>query len=360
MIGPLRVLLTTDAVGGVWRYTVDLAAGLDAAGHACLVLGAGPEPDQAQRAECGAWRRSRLTWTPYALDWTDQTYEARAAQANLEAHARHWRADVVHLHLPSQADSLPRDVTVVAVAHSCHPTWWRAAGQGPMPHAWRQSFERNRAGLSRADRIIAPSRAHADALRAVYGPLDRLTVIHNAAGPPEPPATKQPTILAAGRWWDTAKNARTLDQAARDLTWPVAFAGPLTAPEGAKFTPVHARSIGNLTSAELRRQLAMAAIFVSPSLYEPFGLAVLEAAAHRCALVLADIPTFRELWTGAALFADPRDPACFARAIESLATDEPRRHHLAQAAEQTARRFTHERQRRAILAAYEQLLSVAA
>ena len=43
-------------------------------------------------------------------------------------------------------------------------------------------------------------------------------------------------------------------------------------------------------------------IFVSVSRYEPFGLAVLEAAHAGCALVLSDIPTFRELWQGAASF----------------------------------------------------------
>jgi glycogen synthase len=39
----------------------------------------------------------------------------------------------------------------------------------------------------------------------------------------------------------------------------------------------------------------------------------------RCALVLADIPTFRELWDGAAIFIDPDDPAALALAIDWLA-----------------------------------------
>jgi glycosyltransferase involved in cell wall biosynthesis len=64
-----------------------------------------------------------------------------------------------------------------------------------------------------------------------------------------------------------------------------------------------------------------AAIFVSPALYEPFGLGVLEAASSGCALVLADIPTFRELWDGAAVFADPRDAAALTQAIATLCRD---------------------------------------
>jgi glycosyltransferase involved in cell wall biosynthesis len=56
-------------------------------------------------------------------------------------------------------------------------------------------------------------------------------------------------------------------------------------------------------------------------LYEPFGLTVLEAAISRCALVLSDIPTFRELWDGAALFVDPRKPADLHAALEYLTRD---------------------------------------
>ena len=52
---------------------------------------------------------------------------------------------------------------------------------------------------------------------------------------------------------------------------------------------------------------------------------MLEAASAGCALVLSDIPTFRELWDGAALFVDPRDAQGFARAIEDRIADLPDR-----------------------------------
>jgi glycosyltransferase involved in cell wall biosynthesis len=63
-------------------------------------------------------------------------------------------------------------------------------------------------------------------------------------------------------------------------------------------------------------------VFAHPALYEPFGLAVLEAGRHGCALVLSDVPTLRELWDGAALFAAPHDPAQF-RAHFSRLIDRP-------------------------------------
>jgi glycosyltransferase involved in cell wall biosynthesis len=69
-----------------------------------------------------------------------------------------------------------------------------------------------------------------------------------------------------------------------------------------------------MSAQGVRRTFAQARIFASSALYEPFGLTVLEAAQARCALVLSDIPTFRELWDGAALFAPARDARAFAEA----------------------------------------------
>ncbi len=65
-----------------------------------------------------------------------------------------------------------------------------------------------------------------------------------------------------------------------------------------------------------------AAIFAHPARYEPFGLAVLEAAMAGCALVLGDIPTLRELWDGAAVFVAPGRPDRLGEALAALAADE--------------------------------------
>jgi glycosyltransferase involved in cell wall biosynthesis len=65
----------------------------------------------------------------------------------------------------------------------------------------------------------------------------------------------------------------------------------------------------------LRRLYREAAVYAHPALYEPFGLTVLEAALSGCALVLADIPTLRELWGPVATFVPPRDEAALATAV---------------------------------------------
>jgi glycosyltransferase involved in cell wall biosynthesis len=103
-----------------------------------------------------------------------------------------------------------------------------------------------------------------------------------------------------------------------------------------------------------------AAIFFSPALYEPFGLAVLEAAARGCALVLSDIPNFRELWAGTALLVPPRDPRGFATAINRLAENPLEREALGQRAATRAREFTLARQAEQVRQVYAAALGAEA
>jgi hypothetical protein len=63
----LRVLQTLDAVGGVWRYALDLARGLAPLGVETAFLGFGPPPSPAARAE--ALALGALDWSDQPLDW---------------------------------------------------------------------------------------------------------------------------------------------------------------------------------------------------------------------------------------------------------------------------------------------------
>ncbi|MFA7430262.1 MAG: glycosyltransferase, partial [Rhodospirillaceae bacterium] len=136
---------------------------------------------------------------------------------------------------------------------------------------------------------------------------------------------KDPMVLAAGRVWDEAKNLALLGTVAERIDWPVAVAGDAVAPVGGHRLLPGVQALGRLSAPAMARQMARAAVFASPARYEPFGLAVLEAALSGCALVLSDIPTFRELWGGAAEFVPPDDPAAWAAALNGLARDDARR-----------------------------------
>ncbi|GAA4886867.1 MSMEG_0565 family glycosyltransferase [Actinomycetospora straminea] len=71
--------------------------------------------------------------------------------------------------------------------------------------------------------------------------------------------------------------------------------------------------LGPVDDAELPGLVAGAAVFAFPSTKEGFGLAAMEALAAGVPLVTRDLPVLREVFAGAARFAD--GPAGFAREI---------------------------------------------
>jgi glycosyltransferase involved in cell wall biosynthesis len=78
--------------------------------------------------------------------------------------------------------------------------------------------------------------------------------------------------------------------------------------------------------------------FVYPSLNETFGLPLLEAMACGCPVVTSDTSAMPETAGGAAVLADPKDPASIARAIVEAAG--PRRDRLREAGLRRASQFT--------------------
>ncbi len=350
----LRVLQTLDAVGGVWRYAMDLAQALRSQGVRTVFLGFGPPPSPAQAEEAQAL--GPLDWADAPLDWLASEPGEVAAVPDLVARAaRRHAVDLLHLNLPTQAAGLDAGRPVLVTSHSCVATWFRAVRGARLPPSWDWQGDLNARGLAAASCVVAPSRAHADALEACYGPIRSLRVVPNATRAPEGRLPEQPFIVASGRWWDEGKGGATLDAAAGLANWPVRLLGPAQGANGTVFVPQHARLEGELSHGHAVALMREAGIFVSPSCYEPFGLAVAEAARAGLPLVLSDIPTFRELWDGVALFVPPRDPEALAVALDRLAADPTERRRLGEAARLRSRRFTPEAQARAMLDVYETL-----
>ena len=109
-------------------------------------------------------------------------------------------------------------------------------------------------------------------------------------------------MLTAGRLWDEGKGVAWLDRAVPGLGMPVQAAGPVQGPSGGMAAFPNLTLLGTLDTASMAQASADASVYASMAIYEPFGLAVLEAAQAGCALVLRDIPSARELWDGAAVF----------------------------------------------------------
>lgn len=352
---PRRILMTLDAVGGVWRYSLDLASQLVARGWNVVFAGFGPAPDETQASE--ARSIAPLVWLPGPLDWmATRPEELRDVSRQLSVLADDFDVDLLQLNLPSQAAFLETRRPVLTVSHSCVPTWFRAVRRSDPPEDWAWHEDVNREGFKRADLVVAPSASHAEALVETYGSLRGLRVVHNASRAETWQVTsKKPYVFAAGRWWDDGKNGAVLDTAAAKSQWPVVMAGPWLGPNGQVAHSHHAQAIGSLSHSDTMARSAEAAVFVSPSLYEPFGLSVLEAARAGSALVLSDIPVYRELWDGVALFADAREPDEFAAAINCLAKSSERRRELGRRARERSLTFSVERQASEMDALYRHL-----
>lgn len=314
-----RVLMTVDAIGGVWTFALELARGLTADGGEVLLAVIGPAPDAAQRAEAAAIAGLSLAETGLGLEWQDRAGPLQPqACRELLTLERTFRPDLVHCNGFREA-AAGFAAPVVLTAHSCVATWWQACRGEPLPPDWSDYARGVRAGLAAASAVVAPTESYRCALARAWGTALPVRVVRNGldlAAPPIP-ARRRPIVLAAGRLWDDAKNVAALAGIAPELPWPVLLAGD---PPAAGLAGV--RHLGRLSRAELRRLMAEAAIFVAPARYEPFGLAILEAAAAGCALVLGRVPSLVELWGDAARLVPPDDPSALRDTLLDLIGDE--------------------------------------
>ena len=316
----LRILMTLDAVGGVWRYSMDLCHALQSLGHKVIFAGLGPPPSAAQRQEAEAI--GTLIWGTAPLDWMARDERALDGVGPwLQALASQHHVNLMHLNLPSQALGTVGRVPRVVVTHSCLATWFDAVKGCPVPERLGWQAELTRLGLRAADVAVAPSCAHAEATAKVLGVDGIITVPNGSRVPPRPHMQTIGQIVSAGRWWDDGKNGIVLDEAAGLMRQSVMMIGACTGPDGQSFVAKHARAVGPLPYDQTQMQIAQASVFVSPSRYEPFGLAALEAARASRPLLLADIPVYREIWEGAASFFDPMDPAALAAKVDWLISD---------------------------------------
>ena len=334
----MKLLMTCDAVGGVWQYANALADALTGQGVEVLLAVLGPAPDPSLPRPAGV----RVVETGLPLDWLasgpDEVLRAgRAIAALSDEH----RVDMIHLNSPALAAAGPFPAPVVAVAHGCVGTWWAAAnGTEPDPaYAWHG--ELMRAGLLAADAVVAPSAAYAATVQRHYALPSLPIAVHNGGAPLALPGEGQADhVLTAGRLWDRVKNTDLLDQVASRLSVSFRAAGPIAAPHGETVAPRHLALLGALSEDALTAEYAARPIFVSAARFEPFGLAVLEAAQAGCPLVLSGIDTFRELWTGAALFVPDDTPEAYLAALDRVRTEPGLREHLSEAARLRAARYT--------------------
>jgi len=186
--------------------------------------------------------------------------------------------------------------------------------------------------VARCPLLIAVSEATKADLVACYRVApDRVRVVHNGGGeaPASRPATTSdvpagPYVLQVGRIEARKNQAAALAAVERLDGVRLVVAGPVRDSElGARLRDSKRCVVtGRVDAAELEALYAHAAAVVVPSLYEGFGLPVLEAMARGKSVVAARNSSLPEVGGDAAVYIDdPNDAGALAAALETAMRD---------------------------------------
>jgi glycosyltransferase involved in cell wall biosynthesis len=215
----------------------------------------------------------------------------------------------------------------------------------------------------RSHRIITPSVSTRDDLvRLLKVPPEKIDVVPEGVGSTPAAATPEPELRERLGLGDrsvvlTASAKRPHKNLLRLLeTWallppadrPVLVLPGYSTPHerelreraGALGIEGDTRFVGWVSTADLEGLYRLASCFVYPSLYEGFGLPVLEAMARGLPVACSDRASLSEVAGTAARIFDPEDPRAIADAVEELLADPRARERLRAAGREQARRFT--------------------
>lgn len=234
---------------------------------------------------------------------------------------------------------------------------------------WRRLYSRT---IERATLILTPSRFTASELHRVLGvPADvtRVTPLaaddlqippaHRDAGALERLGIRAPYVLAVSAV-DRRKNLQLLDAAMTHVvdllpSATLVMVGPRPAPKAA-VEPAWLRSPGFVDEKVLASLYRSARAVVIPSLYEGFGLPVLEAMRLGAPVICARTSSLPEVAGSAALYVSPTDERQLALAILQLLSNDDLHDSLRRAGLEQAARFSWDETARLTLAAFDDAL----
>ena len=324
----MRVLLTTDTIGGVWTYTRELVEGLLQRGCSVGLVSFGRDPRADQTAWAASIRNkhhSDFCYVPsnVPLEWMERNERCFIDGAGLIMQvAEAFKPDLLHANqfcFGAVDLGIPR----LIVAHSDVLTWADACKPSGMePSSWLAHYiDVVQAGLLGADALVAPTHWMLEALAGHFELPASRQVISNGREIPQPLEEFLPArqAVSAGRMWDPAKNFGVLTLAGSVL--PITVAGTLSSePDACSEDCLGIEQLCFLEEHQLFQLFRRSAIYIAASIYEPFGLAPLEAGLCGCAIVANNIPSLREVWGDAALYFD--DSAGLRQQLHGLVSDD--------------------------------------
>lgn len=325
-------IFAMQPVGGISRYFAELLPRLGEHGVAAdLFLGLHisrfdfPRERLARVTGARRWPRRGTTKLTNGLNRAWFRSHARRRPPQIY-HSTSYRDDLA-------GDSRFDDALRVVTVHDLID--FRVDGRGRPKSMWSVAH----AALRRVDGWICISENTRRDLLELFPQIDptRTRVIHHASdlkftGQRSPPA--RPYVLHVGGRSGYKNFAGLVNAFARsprlssefDL---LAFGWPPSNDERARLARPNVRlRFASGDDAALAAAYANATAFVYPSLYEGFGLPLLEATRCDCPIACSETSCFPEISGDAAAYFDPRDPSSIAAAIESIVFDESRRRSL--------------------------------
>lgn len=340
----MKVLMTSDNIGGVWTFALTLARMLKSNGTEVYLAVTGNELSDNQISQLNQigfnhwyFNNSRLEWMPEPWEDILRTGEW------LMSIKQDVQPDIVHLNSFSYG-SLPWGVPVVITAHSCICSWWQAVRHEQAPSDWRNYKRHVERGIQSADVITAPSKSMLDAIGKYYEPVKQKMVIYNGGDSSAYfSGDKEDIVFSMGRLWDEAKNVNLILDAATYIRYPVYIAGNADISDTMRI-PGNVHFIGHKSPDEISNWLSRASVYLLPVLYEPFGYTFLEAAFSGCAIVTGDIESMREIWADTVIFADTANSSRLAHTVNTLMKRKGLRQQLAERSRDRAlTRYTSQR-----------------
>lgn len=234
----------------------------------------------------------------------------------------------------------PYVVTVHDLGPLTHPEYFTNTKPWIMERSLRQAE-------ARADAIVCVSQSTADEVEGYLGAhvADRIRVVKEGVSPEffapsdmtclaglDLPPDEVPVILTAGKI-SPRKNVQGVIRAVKQVQDKIDHHLVLVGGAGWETEAVlkelddgilarRVHLLDYVTDAQLRALYRRASLYIHPSLYEGFGLTVLEAMASSVPVITSNTSSLPEVAGDAGLLVDPASDAEIAQAILAICTDD--------------------------------------